>query len=166
MPYTTAVVILQCVVVFESLIIIAGNLFTVFVFWKHRNRLKRTSYLVINLTVVDLLVGFTQLSVICTSLIPRQILANSIINKSIATSLQAAFTFASLFSASAHFFGTCICFALATPSSSSKHQRLHLQCHFCVDGWNVCRWIDPTGGIQDLGSPSLGGYTIFYCSGV
>ena len=44
---------------FESLIIIVGNIFTIFVFWKHRNRLRRTSFPLINLAVADVLVGIT-----------------------------------------------------------------------------------------------------------
>ena len=46
--------------ILESLIIIASNIFTISVFWKHRNRLKRTSFLLINLAVADLSVGITE----------------------------------------------------------------------------------------------------------
>ncbi|XP_078375715.1 somatostatin receptor type 5-like [Oculina patagonica] len=93
----TAILIL-CIVVVESLIIIVGNLFTIFVFWKHRNRLKRTSFLLINLTVADLLNGFTQLVLIGKFAIPQQILAISGNYFSIAASFQTAFTYSSLFS--------------------------------------------------------------------
>ena len=62
----TATIVILCAAVFESLIIIVGNIFTIFVFWKHRNRLKRTSYLLINLSVADLLVGLTEMIAIGT----------------------------------------------------------------------------------------------------
>ena len=41
----------------ESLAIIVGNAVTIAVFWKHRPMLKRTRYLLINLSVADLMVG-------------------------------------------------------------------------------------------------------------
>ena len=95
MPDTTAVLIPQCVIVVESLIIIVGNIFTIFVFWKHRNRLKRTSFLLINLAITDLFTGFTQLSVsVGTFVIPQQILASS---WTISAFIQPTLTLASLF---------------------------------------------------------------------
>ena len=54
----TAIITASFAAMLESLIIIAGNIFTIFVFWKNRNRLKRTSFLLINLAVADLLAGF------------------------------------------------------------------------------------------------------------
>ena len=59
MFYTAAIVVLT-ICTFQSLLVFIGNTFTVFVFWIHRNKLKRTSVLLINLAVADLLVGFTQ----------------------------------------------------------------------------------------------------------
>ena len=50
----------------QAIIIIAGNTFTIFVFWTQRSRLKRTYLLLINLAVADLLVGITELIVIGT----------------------------------------------------------------------------------------------------
>ena len=47
----TAVVVIMCAAVFESLIVIVGSIFTIFVFWKHRNRLKRNYFLLISLAV-------------------------------------------------------------------------------------------------------------------
>lgn len=41
----------------ESLAIIVGNSVTIAVFWKQRLTLKRTRYLLINLSVADLLIG-------------------------------------------------------------------------------------------------------------
>ena len=59
--YSAAIIIaLLFAAILESVIIVVGNLFTVFVFWKHRNKLKRTSFLLINLAVADLLVGFSE----------------------------------------------------------------------------------------------------------
>ena len=59
--YTAAIIMaLLLAAIFESVIIIVANIFTIFVFLKLRNRLKRTSFLLINLAVTDLLVGFTE----------------------------------------------------------------------------------------------------------
>lgn len=41
----------------ESLVIILGNVVTIIVFWKNRRQLKRTCYLLINLSLADLMVG-------------------------------------------------------------------------------------------------------------
>ena len=41
----------------ESLVIILVNIVTIIVFWKRRSQLKRTSYLLINLSVADLMIG-------------------------------------------------------------------------------------------------------------
>ena len=43
-----------------SVFIIIANTFTVFVFWIHRNKLKRTFLIVFNLTVADLFVGLVE----------------------------------------------------------------------------------------------------------
>ena len=43
-----------------SVFIIIANTFTVFVFWIHRHKLKRTFLIVFNLTVADLLVGLVE----------------------------------------------------------------------------------------------------------
>ena len=59
--YNTAIIVVLFATVLESVITIAGNIFTIFVFWKHRNTLKRTSFLLINLAVADLLNGFAAL---------------------------------------------------------------------------------------------------------
>ncbi len=41
----------------EAVLILTGNSITVYIFWSIRKRLKRTSYLLINLAVADFLVG-------------------------------------------------------------------------------------------------------------
>ena len=92
----TAVVFL-CVIVTECLIVIVGNIFTIFVFCKHRNRLKRTSFLLINLAFVDLLNGLTALTEIETLAVPQQIPSNSTGSGKIVTSIRSAFTLVSLF---------------------------------------------------------------------
>ena len=56
-----ATFVINCTILFESLLIFSGNSFTIFVFWKNRNKLKRTSFLLINLAVADLLVGLSQM---------------------------------------------------------------------------------------------------------
>ena len=56
-----ATFVINCIILFESLLIFSGNSFTIFVFWKNRNKLKRTSFLLINLAVADLLVGLSQM---------------------------------------------------------------------------------------------------------
>jgi len=58
--YNTTIIALLISDIIESIIIIDANIFTIFVFWKNRNGLKRTSFLLINLAVADLLVGFTE----------------------------------------------------------------------------------------------------------
>ena len=58
--YNTTVIVVLFAAILESLIIIVGNVFTIFVFWKRRNRIKRTFLVAINLAVADLFVGFTE----------------------------------------------------------------------------------------------------------
>ena len=99
MPETTAVVI-QCIIFVESLTVFTGNTFTIFVFWKHRHKLKRTSFLLINLAVADLLVGFTQMILTGEFFIPYHIQTNSnrsdVGNLGISASIQITFTYASI----------------------------------------------------------------------
>ena len=56
--------VIAFIVVFalEAVVIIIGNVFTIFVFWTRRFRLKRVCFLLINLTVADLLVGIAELA--------------------------------------------------------------------------------------------------------
>ena len=51
----------------ESLLIIVGNIITIIVFWKLRSVLKKTYRLLINLTVADLIVGFSAIELIVNS---------------------------------------------------------------------------------------------------
>ena len=50
----------------EAAFTIIGNSFTIFVFWKQRLHQKRTCLLLINLAVADLLVGISEVILLCT----------------------------------------------------------------------------------------------------
>ena len=54
-----AAVIFCSVYSLEVISIFLGNSFTIFVFWKHRAKLKRASYLLVNLALADLLVAIS-----------------------------------------------------------------------------------------------------------
>ena len=57
----TTVIVFYVVIGIECFIICVGNAFTIFVFWNHRSgSLRRTCYLLLNLAVVDLLVGVAE----------------------------------------------------------------------------------------------------------
>lgn len=96
-----AVIVVLCVTVAASLAVIVGNTLTIFVFWKHRNRLQRTSFLLINLAVADLLVGFSDAVVSAAMQLSRQLSEESRLkrasNVSILFAFQTAFSFASVF---------------------------------------------------------------------
>ena len=100
MSKTAAIAVLY-VSTFQSLIIVTGNSFTIFVFWIHRKKLLRTSFLLINLAAADLLVGFSDFVRVGTYDFPRHI-GTSRDNKTpmkstIATSFQAMASSASVF---------------------------------------------------------------------
>ena len=84
----------------ESLIIVVSNIFTTCVFWKHRNRLKRTFFLLINLAVADLFAGFTEIVSLRANNIPghfEETNFNSAHNTNIWTAFEIAFSYASAF---------------------------------------------------------------------
>ena len=84
----------------ESLIIVVGNIFTTCMFWKHRNRLKRTSFLLINLAVADLFVGFTEIISLGAFNIPghfEETNFNSAHNANIWTAFEISFSDGSVF---------------------------------------------------------------------
>ena len=95
----TASLVILFVVVFVSLLVFIGNIFTIFVFWKHRTKLKRTSFLLINLAVADLSVGFTAPIVVRTYAIPGQIRGSNSSSDAgnISTALHPTFSLASVF---------------------------------------------------------------------
>ena len=69
-------------------------------FWKHHNRLKRTCFLLINLAVADLLVGFTEPIALGAVNIPEHFEErnfNSAHDKNISIAFQVTFSFASAF---------------------------------------------------------------------
>ncbi|CAH3173374.1 unnamed protein product [Porites lobata] len=63
----TASIAVLILLAFLSIIVCISNAFTVFVFWVHHSKLKRTSFLVINLAVADLLIGLTDTKLSRTS---------------------------------------------------------------------------------------------------
>ena len=71
-----AVVIICSIISVESVFILIGNIFTIYVFWIYRARLKRTSFLLINLATADLLVGATEPIAIGTGAINRHFQGN------------------------------------------------------------------------------------------
>ena len=95
----TAVIVVAFVT--TALAVIIGNTFTIFVFWKHRNRLQRASFLLVNLAVADLFVGFSQVVVSGAFQIPPPLEENRISkrasNMDILAAFQTAFSFASVF---------------------------------------------------------------------
>ena len=52
----STIVIFTVIFFLEGVFTLAGNIFSIFTFWKHRAELKRTSYLLVNLAVANLLV--------------------------------------------------------------------------------------------------------------
>ena len=94
----TASLVILFVHVLVSLLVFIGNFFTIFVFWKHRTKLKRTSFLLINLAVADLSVGFTAPMVVGTYTVPEKIQdSNSSDAGKISTALPPTFSLASVF---------------------------------------------------------------------
>ena len=71
MPLSTTAIVRVVILALEVIIIVMGNVFTIFVFWIQRRRLKRTFLLLINLAVADLLVGFGEALVLATNTIPN-----------------------------------------------------------------------------------------------
>ena len=61
---TSTYITLVIIYTLEAVLIVFGSAFTIFVFWTERSCLKRTYFLLINLTVADLLVGITEFIII------------------------------------------------------------------------------------------------------
>ena len=65
MEFSVSTIVVFCVIYFlEAVLTLLGNIFTIFVFWKRRAELKRTSYLLVNLAFADLLVALSILFVV------------------------------------------------------------------------------------------------------
>lgn len=56
----------------QAMIILVGNAFTIYVFWYRRNNLKRTGLLLINLAVIDLLVGVATFTEIIPQILQKE----------------------------------------------------------------------------------------------
>ena len=101
MTNDTAAIVVLCLLGFLSFIVFISNTFTVFVFWIHRKKLTRTSFLVINLAVADLFSGLTEIIEVADGwTLASQTDSNKTIqevNESIPPSLQILFSFASVF---------------------------------------------------------------------
>ena len=100
MMSNTAIIVILFAALLESLIIIVGNIFTIFVFWKHRNKLKRTSLLLINLAAADLLVGLTEVISIGTYKLRQQFYEHRVnynLNGPVTGTLHTLSSFASVY---------------------------------------------------------------------
>ena len=98
--YNNAVIAVLFAAILESLIIIVGNTFTISVFWKHRNRLKRTFFLLVNLAVADLFVGFTAIVSLGVIKIPGHFQETNLVsagNANFWTAFEVSFSYASVF---------------------------------------------------------------------
>ena len=97
MTNDTAAIAILCLLGFLSFIVFISNTFTVFVFWIHRKKLTRTSFLVINLAVADLFSGLTEIIEVAGGwTLASQIHSNKTIQEVIPSSLQIVFSFASV----------------------------------------------------------------------
>ena len=124
------------VAIFHGFCIFLGNFFTVFVFCIHRDKLKRTSFLLINLAVADMLVGLTEIAMVGAIGLPQMTGLRKIGNTDspdISTVFQAAFFDSICNFSRSHFTGTSLRFDVATSTSCNKHQYLHLQHYTCMD---------------------------------
>ena len=98
MTNDTAAIAILCLLGFLSFIVFISNTFTVFVFWIHRKKLTRTSFLVINLAVADLFSGLTEIIEVAGGwTLASQIHSNKTVQEVIPPSLQIVFSFASVF---------------------------------------------------------------------
>ena len=135
---STAAIVICSIAAFQSLLILTANTFTVhvYIFWSHRNKLKRTSFLLINLAVADLLIGFTEPVAIGTVGIPWAFwprILRECFNR-ISSNVRCHFCRLPR----SHFLGTSVCIDLPISTSSDKHSSLHLQYNFCVVFRNNC----------------------------
>ena len=98
--YNTGIIVSLSGLLVESFIVIAANIFTVFVFWKNHGGLKRPSFLLINLAVADLFVGLTDSIAVGIFYLPQH-LGDLSFNSTHAgnsfLSFQISFSFASVF---------------------------------------------------------------------
>ena len=102
---TTAIVVV-CVGTLQSLIVFIGNSLTIYVFWIHLNKLKRTSLLLINLAVADVFVGVTDLILTATLLQVQRYTGffDAMANKTLTHEVMTSVLFQALFSSVSVFF--------------------------------------------------------------
>lgn len=141
----TIIIVVLCVALLQCLIVCIGNSFTIFVFWIHRNKLKRTSFLLINLAFADLLVGPTGTLVLAKltfSLFTGYVMFDADNNRRYE---KMSSSFQSTFLTSSIFFLVLIAleraFALLRPFRhrvTSTKTYIYVQCHYCVARWNNC----------------------------
>ena len=99
--WNAAAITICSIVALEGVLISIGNIFTIYVFWTHRKHLKRTSILLINLAVADLLVGLTEPFPIATGTIARHFEKGEVMKQTthdnMSNILPAMFSISSLF---------------------------------------------------------------------
>ena len=106
MSNLTAAIVVECVGTLQSLIVCMGNSLTICVFWIHRNKLKRTSLLLINLAVADLFVGVSDLILTATLLqVQRNTgFLDAMANKTLTHEVMTSVLFQAMFSSVSVFF--------------------------------------------------------------
>ena len=169
-PLTASIVL--CIGSLQSVVVCIGNSLTIYVFWIHRNKLKRTSFLLINLAVADLFVGVTDLTVTGTLSLPQMTgLLDAMANKTLTHEAITSVLFQAMFSSVSVFFLTIIAmeraFAIIWPRAStpsSKHQRLHPKCYYRLGHWNNCGCSVFACFIRPLRIPILCGSLLLYHS--
>ena len=101
MTNDTATTAALCLLGLLSVFVFVSNTFTMFVFWIHRKKLTRTSFLVINLAVADLFVGLKEIIEVAGgwTLAGQTDSKKTIqeVNESVPPSFQILFSFASVF---------------------------------------------------------------------
>ena len=145
MSDTTDLVFL-CILIVLTIVILIANMFTIFAFWIHRKKLKRTFLLVINLAFADLFVGFTGILTVIASICfsATYCLQQNQLRYFLwyITNTSRHFCMYIRVFSGAHFSRTSLRFDLAASTSSSKHHGLHQQCGYCVVSWDSSRRID------------------------
>ena len=106
MSNLTAAVVVVYVGILQSLIVCIGNSLTIYVFWIHRNKLKRTSLLLINLAVADVFVGVTDLILMGTLIQAQRYtgLSDAMTNKTLSLEVICSVLFQAMFSSVSVFF--------------------------------------------------------------
>ena len=72
MGLSTSAIVFIVIVTIEVIVIVMGNVFTIFVFWTQRLRFRRTFLLLINLALADFFAGLGEALVLATSTISNE----------------------------------------------------------------------------------------------